>query len=140
MPLGRTGVPHSARLPPMPRRFISLFLVLSLLWQALAYAGGQVWLSEGVQQVHALLHFEEQAHHHGEHPDHDGDGDVHLGDSLASVQHAMHDASVFAPVLLIEVAQLSPVPLGATRPIELQAVAPPLPFLSGPERPPNTLA
>jgi hypothetical protein len=60
-------------------------------WQSLAYAGADVVVADGDEQVHAVLHFEDEAHHHDEH-----DGSFHQDESPASTQHSMDDACVFA--------------------------------------------
>lgn len=105
-----------------------------MCWQSLAHAGLGVLLSEGVQKVHAVLHFEGIAHHHDDH----GDG-FHKDGSEASQQHAMNDACLFAPALLTETA----VPilcLKSVSPAVIELTEPPSPFLSGPDRPPQSLS
>ena len=117
----------------MSRRFVHLFLMLCMCWQSLAFAGVGVLVVDAHEVEHEMLHFEGEAHHHDEH-----DGDFHQDDSPASVKHAMTDACVFAPVLPGSVAALV-----LSAPADLPSAAlssePPLPFLSGPERPPKTL-
>lgn len=115
------------------RRGLSIFLVLCICWQSLAYAGLGVLVTEGKELAHALLHFEGAAHHHDDH-----DGGVHQDDSPASVQHAMSDACWFSPAL----PTYAVVPLLSTHsalPPDAHATEPPPPFLSGPERPPRSL-
>lgn len=146
----------------MNRRLLPVLLMLCLCWQALAFAGAQVWLSDGAERLHALLHFEGEAHHHDEpeahglqaqhdhggdlhqapEPDHEPDhpsGGIHLDDSFASVQHGLQDAGVFAPVLLPAIVQRLPLLAGPPPPAEVRVAALPPPFLSGPERPPKAL-
>lgn len=117
----------------MCRRFTSFLLILCVCWQSLAYAGMDVAVSDQEEQVHAMLHFEGQAHHHNGH-----DGEFHQDDSPASVQHVTNDACVFAPALLIDAVQ--PVlTVSSDRPVDACSTEPPMPFLNGPERPPKTL-
>jgi len=118
----------------MYRRFITTLILLCMCWQSLAYAGVDVFLADEHEQAHALLHFEGEAHHHDEH-----DGDFHEDESPDSIQHAMHDASVFAPVLLIDIPGTLQLTFGTTHPSDAICPSPPYPFLSGPERPPKAL-
>lgn len=117
----------------MRRRLTTFLLMLCMCWQSLAYAGAGVLVAEGEELVHAMLHFEGKAHHHDGH-----DGDFHQDESPASVQHAMNDACVFAPALLADVS-LPLLSVCAAPPAEAHASEPPLPILSGPERPPKAL-
>jgi hypothetical protein len=115
------------------RRWLSTLLVLCMCWQSLVYAGLGVLVTEGQEMAHAVLHFEGTAHHHDDH----GDG-LHQDESPASQQHAMNDACLFAPALLTETAL--PVPrVRSAPPAVSHPSEPPLPFLSGPERPPQSL-
>lgn len=104
-----------------------------MCWQSLAYAGAEVLGAEGEELAHALLHFEGEAHHHDGH-----DGDFHQDESPDSVRHAMNDACVFAPALLTA-AVLPLLTICSDPPADAEATEPPLPVLSGPERPPKAL-
>jgi hypothetical protein len=117
----------------MRRRLTNFLLMLCMCWQSLAYAGVEVLVAEGQELVHAMLHFEGEAHHHDGH-----DGDFHQDESPASVKHAMTDACVFAPALLADVA-LPCLTIYSAAPAGIHVCAPPPPFLSGPERPPKAL-
>jgi hypothetical protein len=117
----------------MRRRLTTFLLMLCMCWQSLAYAGAEVLVAEGQELVHAMLHFEGEAHHHDGH-----DGEFHQDESPDSVRHAMNDACVFAPVLLID-ALLPLLSISSDPPLEACSTEPPRPFLSGPERPPKAL-
>ncbi|WP_297379797.1 hypothetical protein ACQ859_03345 [Roseateles chitinivorans] len=117
----------------MRRWLTSLLLIFCLGWQSLAYAGAGVLVSEGEEMLHEILHFEGAAHHHDDHG-----GGFHQDDSAASTQHAIDDACLFAPAIPSD-ATLSVPGVQAGAPEQAGAVAPPPPFLSGPERPPKTL-
>lgn len=116
------------------RRWLPTILILCMCWQSLAFAGLGVLVTEGKELAHEVLHFEGAAHHH--HDDH-GD-DFHQDDSPASRHHAMSDACLFAPALLTDI--VLPIPsVRAEPPAVAHLKEPPLPFLSGPERPPQSL-
>lgn len=117
----------------MARRFVAFLLTLCMCWQSLAYAGADVLVAEGQELVHAMLHFEGEAHHHDGH-----DGDFHQDESPDSVQHAMNDACVFAPALLTD-AVLPLLTVCSDPPVDTATTEPPLLVLSGPERPPKAL-
>jgi hypothetical protein len=117
----------------MRRRLTTFLLMLCMCWQSLAYAGVEVLVAEGQELVHAMLHFEGEAHHHEGH-----DGEFHQDESPASVKHAMTDACVFAPALLAD-AVLPLLTICSAAPADTHVSEPPLPFLSGPERPPKAL-
>lgn len=135
----------------MRRRLTTFFLMLCLGWQSLAYAGAEVLVSDGDELVHAMLHFEGEAHHHDHHDHHDHDGldlaadagdahgaGFHQDDSPASVNHVVDDACVFAPALLTQ-ALLPLLSVRAAPPPEARGAEPALPFLGSPERPPKPL-
>jgi len=117
----------------MHRRLTTFLLMLCMCWQSLAYAGVEVLVAEDEALAHAMLHFEGAAHHHDGH-----DGGVHQDESPASTTHAMQDACVYAPALLIDMA-LPLLSVGAAPPADACSAEPPPPFLSGPERPPKAL-
>lgn len=115
----------------MLRRLTPFFLILCICWQSLAFAGAGLWVTEGEDAEHALLHFETAAHHHDEH-----NGDFHQDDSTASVKHALGDAGIFAPGLM---PSFGPALHASTSAPPLMAVyiEPPPPLLQGLERPPK---
>lgn len=119
----------------MPNRLLILVLIVCMCWQSLAFAGAGAVLTDGDEQRHEQLHFEDVAHHHDDH----GDEGVHEDDSDASVTHVVLDAGLFAPALT-SVASL-PVPEQAPeRPLQAALPTHPLPFLDGLERPPRLTA
>jgi hypothetical protein len=116
------------------RAVTTFILIICLFWQSMSYAGAGISLVQDVEAAHELLHFTGDAHHH-----HDGDGEgFHQDDSVASVKHAMADAHAFAPALLTAAA-LPLLTICSDPPAGAHATEPPLPFLSGPERPPKAL-
>lgn len=119
----------------MSRRLLAFILTLCMCWQSLAFAGAGVVLTDGEEQLHQQLHFEDTAHHHD---DHDDDG-LHQDDSDASMTHVAMDAGLFAPALTSVAAlplldQLPEWPLPAVMPAHA------LLFLDGLERPPRLTA
>lgn len=118
------------------RRWLSILLVFCVCWQSLAHAGLGVWAAEGEEVVHALLHFDGSAHHHNVHDDHDAG--FHQDDSDESTEHVMSDACLSAPALLTA-AVLPVLRVGSAPPVIAHPTEPPQPFLSGPERPPQSL-
>jgi hypothetical protein len=121
----------------MSRRLLAFVLTLCLSWQSLAFAGAGVVLTDGEEQLHQQLHFEDTAHHHDDHG-HDDDG-LHQDDSDASITHVTMDAGLFAPALTSVAAfpllqQMPELPLPAVMPAHS------LPFLDGLERPPRLTA
>lgn len=119
----------------MCRRLTTFFLMLCMCWQALAYAGSAVVMADAEEVAHAAMHFEGEAHHHDDHDSLD-DGGIHQDDSLASAQHLMDEACVFAPAL-IPVVHLSLPSVQPDAPVATIAAAAPPPFLDGLERPPR---
>jgi len=115
----------------MSRRLSTFFLMLCMCWQSLAYAGAGVLVAEGEALAHAVMHFEDHAHHHDGHG-----GALHQDESSDSMQHAMDDGCVCAPALLADLVMLLPV-VRPDAPMESLFSDPPLPFLRGLERPPK---
>jgi hypothetical protein len=74
----------ACKLRAMRRSACLLFLLLSLLWQSVATAGGRLLPELAEDAEHAALHWQDQAHHHhddGSYETHDaGDGgtDAHV--------------------------------------------------------------
>ena len=79
-------------------------------WQSLAFAVFVVLVVHEEQEQHELLHFQGVAHHHDEHAE-----DFHEDDSMASIAHALSDASQFSPALPSPQFS-SPVPPGTDQP------------------------
>lgn len=115
----------------MRRPLVLLLLLFSLFWQAVALAGHVTSpVAEDAEQAHALLHWQEAAHHHDE------DGGVHLDDSQDAVQHIALDGALHGAALL---PACLPLPAGAAgvAPVVLQDRLAPGPFLLGLRRPPR---
>lgn len=113
--------------------------MLCMCWHSLVYAGMGVPLAQADEAAHALLHFEGAPHHHGH--DHEGDehGAFQQDESSASIQHALGDSGVFAPVLMGAAAALALLETASALP-EALAAEPPGPSLLGLERPPKFLS
>jgi hypothetical protein len=112
----------------MRRGLLLLFLLLSLVWQSMAYATPAAAASHQPDAEHAALHWEQQAHHH-----HD-DGSWSADDSDESRLHVGLDSAVTgsalpgpsgwrlaltgaaAPAVFIPVTLPSPPPEGLRRP------------------------
>lgn len=115
----------------MPCRPWSLLLTMALLWQGLTLSGLGAWFAPAEVARHAFQHWQGAAPHH-----HHADGRPHQDHSGASLQHALDDAALQAPVLP---AQAPPLPLAlASQPLR----APELPDWASPtlgtlERPPR---
>jgi hypothetical protein len=120
------------KLQPMRRSAILIAMLFAMLWQSMALARGGLAVSALADLEHAVLHWQDEAHHH-----HD-DGSFHVGDSEESARHLMAD-HVSVPALLLN----APAPL-----LRLDEDAPglwgvhvrPHPFLDGPLRPPRLSA
>lgn len=78
----------------MVQRWVTVFLILCVGWQLLAFAGFGALLAHEKQEQHELLHFQGAAHHHDDHAE-----DFHEDDSSASVVHVALDSSQFSPAL-----------------------------------------
>ena len=94
----------------MKRRLVTMFLMLCLGWQSLAFAGVGALLAHDAQEQHELLHIQGVPHLHGEHAE-----DFYADGSAASVVHVVLDSSQFSPALL-SFPGLSPSVTGADQP------------------------
>jgi hypothetical protein len=117
----------------MRRGFILLFLLASVLWQSLTLGGQATPFGHPEDVGHALLHWQDSAHHH-----HD-DGSFHEEDGSDAVAHVAADGALHASAILA-----APLPLAlvsrAAAPLEVAQRATPPPPLDGLRRPPRTLA
>lgn len=118
----------------MVSRFVTLFLILCMGWQSLAFAGVGALVANEDQEQHELLHFQGVAHHHDEHA-----GDFHADNSTASAVHALSDASQFSPALPTAQSS-SPGLTGADRPSVEHLLTRPQLQPDGLERPPKPTA
>lgn len=114
----------------MRRGFLILVLLASLCWQSLAVAGQSLVFAQADQLAHALLHWQDSAHHH-----HD-DGSVHDEDSPEGAIHVAADGALQAQALVSTAAALSLGSLSAA-PAEIEARGTPPPLMEGPRRPPR---
>ena len=78
----------------MLKRLVTVFLILCMGWQSLAFAGFVVLVVHEEQEQHELLHFQGVAHHHDEHAE-----DFHEDKSTASTAHCLSDACQFSSAL-----------------------------------------
>jgi hypothetical protein len=78
----------------MLRNLVTVFLILCMGWQSLAFAGFGALMAHEEQKQHELLHFQGVAHHHDDHAD-----DFHEDNSAASTVHVLCDASQFSSAL-----------------------------------------
>lgn len=115
----------------MLRILVTTFLILSLSWQSLAFAGFGALVAHEDQEQHEILHFEGVAHHHDEH----GDG-FHEDDSMASTMHVLADATQFSPALPSPLGSV-PCLSGADQPLVAQLPARALLLPDGLDRPPK---
>ena len=105
-------------------------LLVSVLFQSIAWAQQLVKVHAGSDLAHAMMHWEGEAHHHHE------DGSLHHDDSDASRDHLNAEAASS----LQGIASADMLALGAVAPvaaISLMASPPPSPTLELPRRPPR---
>ena len=116
------------------RRLVALLLLLtSFLWQSAVQAGGQ-WLLDPLDDAgHAVLHWQDEAHHH-----HD-DGSTHADDSGDAFAHVHLDGALQAAALL-DAPGPSFGPAGSAVPPPFHRVILPLPPPDGLRRPPRSFA
>jgi hypothetical protein len=117
----------------MPRRFALVLLLLSAFWQTFAIAGQATALADAQEIAHAVLHWQEQAHHH-----HD-DGSVALDDSDESLQHVVADSCLGSSAVWATTSFTFATVVGA-RPLLANELLPPGPHLDGLRRPPRLIA
>jgi hypothetical protein len=110
-----------------------LLLIISVLWQSLALAGGQGLPVPADDPTHAALHLEQEAHHH-----HD-DGSYHQDDSEEAVAHVTLDGALNLTALLSGTPEVPAVPARVVPSVQclLHIPAPPP---DGLRRPPRTHA
>ncbi len=117
----------------MRRSLTLLLLLISLFWQSLTLAGQATAFDKAEDLGHALLHWQESAHHH-----HD-DGTFHEEDSADGTQHVVADGALQTTGMVggirVELLNARP-PMPAV--VDERAAAPPL--IEGPRRPPRSHA
>ncbi|MGR4867932.1 hypothetical protein ACIPRI_03565 [Variovorax sp. LARHSF232] len=114
----------------MLRRLPVLLLLISAFWQALAVGGHAQALGDLEEAAHAVIHWQEQPHHH-----HD-DGSVSHDVSEESVQHIVADGCLGGAAVLPATISLF-IPAAIERPFLGSEPAPPWPYLDGLRRPPR---
>ncbi len=114
----------------MRRGLVLVLLIVSAFWQVIAIAGQATAFGSAEETAHAMLHWQEQTHHHHE------DGTVTQDDSDESLQHVVADACLSATAVWAT-APFSLAPAEASRPGVSTATALPYPPLDGPRRPPR---
>ena len=114
----------------MRRRLALLLLLISAFAQTLAIGGHAQALGDIEQAAHAVLHWQEQPHHH-----HD-DGSISHDDSDESVQHLVADGCLGGAAVMPASMPLF-IPSAMERPFAGNEPAPPWPYLDGLRRPPR---
>jgi hypothetical protein len=115
----------------MRRTSVLLVILFAMLWQSVAHARVGSTVNVLVDLQHAVLHWQEKAHHHHE------DGSYHLDDSKESAQHVLTDN--VAPVsALWPTASHELPPLGSAVPVGLHQRPVSDPTLDGLLRPPRS--
>jgi hypothetical protein len=113
------------------RLAIAFCLVTGLLAQGFALAGQMVAFAQGGDAIHAAMHLESVAHHHGQ------DGSIHKDASRKSLKHLQADCCVQLAAVLPEGTPAVPaVPLDRSR-IDTGVDERDSPFLEGLKRPPR---
>lgn len=114
----------------MRRTAVLLVMLFAMLWQSLALARAGSTVNALADLEHAVLHWQEEGHHHHE------DGSYHLDDSNESVQHVLSD-QVGATAALMLAASRDFLPMGSAAPGGLHDTAVPNPTHDGLLRPPR---
>ncbi|VWX62904.1 conserved exported hypothetical protein [Burkholderiales bacterium 8X] len=117
----------------MRRSFVLVLLMISAFWQVIAMAGHSTAFSSTNEAAHALLHWHETNHHHGD------DGTVTEDDSDESRQHVVADGCL-GSLALSTTASFSFAPAGRFRPDSRIATVLPAPPPDGLRRPPRRTA
>lgn len=114
----------------MRRSAVLFVLLFALLWQSVAMARPGSTINLLADLEHAVLHWQQEAHHH-----HD-DGSIHLDDSLAATFHVLGDHATVTTALIPTVAHHFP-PCDSEPPGGMHDARVPAPFLDGLLRPPR---
>lgn len=117
----------------MRRGFVLVFLVMSAFWQVIAIAGQATAFGNKEEAAHALLHWQEENHHH------DADGSVTQDDSDESLQHVVADGCL-GSIAVWATASFGFEPASALRPSTRIDRALPTPPPDGLRRPPRLIA
>jgi|GEM_PF-496668 len=117
----------------MVRKVFALLLLLSVFWQAASMASYVTGLESREDSSHAVLHWQDSAHHH-----HD-DGTQHADDSDSTAHH-MHAESGNHATGLVTLGWRDAVALRLAVPVALAAPPHVSPHLKGLLRPPQAAA
>jgi hypothetical protein len=117
----------------MRRRFALVLLLLSAFWQAFAIAGQATALADAEEIAHAVLHWQEEAHHHH------NDGSVALDGSDESLQHIAADGCLGSSAVWATTS-FTFAPAIGTRPLVVNELPRPGPHPDGLRRPPRLTA
>jgi hypothetical protein len=117
----------------MRRRFAIVLLLLSAFWQAFAIAGQATAFADAQEIAHAVLHWQEEAHHHH------GDGSVALDDSDESLQHVASDGCLGSSAVWATMSFTFAPAVGAP-PLAVNELPRAGPHPDGPRRPPRLTA
>jgi hypothetical protein len=117
---------------PMRRTIVVLLMLLSMVWQVTAFAGPMGLARAGEDLTHAVLHWQEAAHHHHE------DGSYHQDASHESTAHVAVDAALAVPAIWSATALQIPAPGDGAHPTLTDVEADPGPSLQRLRRPPRT--
>ena len=113
--------------------FVLAILVASLCWQALTVAGQGIAFAGAEDAAHALLHWNDSAHHH------DDDGAVSHDDTSSALSHVAGDGAFQSPAITAALqAQAVSAPSLPPAEVEARGASPPHP--DGLRRPPRSLA
>jgi len=113
------------------RKFLAALLLLSVLHQSAAFAGGGWMLRAADGVAHAVLHWEKSPHHH-----HD-DGTLHAEDTDEASRHLQDDSALNLTGLPASPA-IAPFHAAPRLAIATPVPAVPSPFLDAPRRPPRS--
>lgn len=117
----------------MRRGLVLFLLVVSAFWQVIAVAGQATAFGNAEENAHALLHWQEESHHHLD------DGSVVQDESDESLEHVVADGCVGAAAVWMT-ASFDLAPASATRHQMTDEAALPSPPPDGPRRPPRLTA
>nr|WP_312379215.1 hypothetical protein [Delftia acidovorans] len=113
----------------MRRKFALALMLLSILWQSLAFGGQAAAFADVYEVGHLSMHSLSKAHHHH-------DGLLVMDDSDESLQHVVADGSVSSPFLWTA-ASFAFIPSDSARPPMVDERPLPPPLLDGLRRPPR---
>ena len=117
----------------MRRGLVLFLLVVTAFWQVIAVAGQATAFGNAEENTHALLHWQEESHHHLD------DGAVVQDDSDESMEHVVADGCLGAAAVWAT-ASFNLSPAESTRPEMGEEAALPSPSPDGLRRPPRLTA